>query len=83
MRTRAPAQCWCKKGAVDSEVNQHIGVSRGGKTTKIHVIVDALGNPVHVHLSAGNLHDSTEAEAALSDMTIQIAHKVIKWKWNK
>jgi transposase len=27
--------------------------------------VDALGNPVHVHLSAGNLHDSTEAEAAL------------------
>ena len=27
--------------------------------------MDALGNPVHVHLSAGNLHDSTEAEAAL------------------
>jgi len=27
--------------------------------------VDALGNPIHVHLSAGNVHDCTEAEAAL------------------
>ena len=71
MRTRAPAQCRCKKGAVDGEVNQHIGVSRGGKTTKIHVIVDALGNPIHAHLSAGNVHDSTEAETALSDVSLE------------
>jgi transposase len=46
-------------------------VSRGGKTTKIHAIVDALGNPIHVHLSAGNLHDSTEAEAALADVPLE------------
>jgi len=67
----APAQCWCKKGAEDSDVDQHIGISRGGRTTKIHVIVDALGNPIHVHLSAGNLHDSTEAETALSDVPLE------------
>jgi len=60
-----------QKGAVDSEHNQHIGLSRGGKTTKIHAIVDALGNPIHVHLSAGNLHDSTEAETALADVPLE------------
>jgi transposase len=60
-----------KKEAVNSDVNQHIGISRGGKTTKIHVIVDALGNPIHIHLSAGNLHDSTEAETALSDVPLE------------
>lgn len=71
MCTCAPAQCRCKKRAVDSDVNQHIGVSRGGKTTKIHVVVDALGNPIHVHLSAGNIHDSTEAETALADVVLE------------
>ena len=52
-------------------MHQHIGVSRGGKTTKIHVIVDGLGNPIHVHLSAGNFHDSREAEAALSAVPLE------------
>ena len=40
-------------------------------TTKIHVIVDALGNPIHIHLSAGNLHDSTEAQMALADVPLE------------
>lgn len=35
------------------------------------MIVDALGNPIHVHLSAGNIHDSTEAETALSDIPLE------------
>jgi len=34
-------------------------------------VVDALGYPIHVHLSAGNLHDSTEAETALSDVPLE------------
>ncbi len=41
------------------------------KTTKSHAIVDALGNPIHIHLSAGNLHDSTEAQAALSEVPLE------------
>ncbi len=35
-----------------------VGRSRGGLNTKLHVIVDGLGNPVEFMLSAGNDHDS-------------------------
>jgi transposase len=31
-------------------------------TTKIHVIVDALGNPLALSLTGGNAHDITQAE---------------------
>ena len=48
-----------KKGA------QAIGRSRGGLTTKIHMIVDALGNPVEVMLSPGQDHDLTCAESLI------------------
>ncbi len=40
---------------------QGIGRSRGGLTTKIHALVDGLGNPLHLHLTAGNIHDVSEA----------------------
>jgi transposase len=43
---------------------QAIGRSRGGLTTKIHALVDVLGNPVEVMLSAGEDHDLTCAEPA-------------------
>ena len=36
-----------------------LGRSRGGLTTKVHVAVDALGNPVHIHLSPGQEADCT------------------------
>jgi len=38
-----------------------MGRSRGGLTTKIHALVDGLGNPLHVHLTAGNVNDVSEA----------------------
>src|SRR5712691_2274405 len=44
---------------------QAIGRSRGGLTTKIHVLVDALGNPVAVMLTPGQAHDLTCAEPLL------------------
>jgi transposase len=34
-------------------------------TTKIHVLVDALGNPVEVKLSPGQDHDLTCAESLI------------------
>ena len=34
-----------------------LGRSRGGYSSKIHVSVDALGNPRRVRLSAGQVHD--------------------------
>ena len=41
---------------------QAIGRSRGGLTTKIHALVDALGNPVELMLTPGQDHDLTCAE---------------------
>jgi hypothetical protein len=32
------------------ETNQDTGLSRGGRNTKIHAVVDALGNPVKLYL---------------------------------
>jgi transposase len=34
-----------------------LGRSRGGLTTKIHALVDALGNPANLMLTAGQIHD--------------------------
>src|SRR6516162_3327963 len=48
--------------------NQAIGRSRGGLTTKIHAVVDALGNPVALSLTAGQVHDVTQAEPLLEDL---------------
>ena len=41
---------------------------RGGLTTKIHVLVDALGNPVEVMLTPGQVHDLTCAEPLLEEV---------------
>src|SRR5450759_1528247 len=38
------------------------GRSRGGLTTKIHALVDALGNPVELMLTPGQAHDLACAE---------------------
>jgi transposase len=46
---------------------QALGRSRGGFSTKIHVSVDALGNPLRFRLTAGQQHDITQAEALIID----------------
>lgn len=40
---------------------QALGRSRGGFSTKIHVITDALGNPLDFVLTGGQVHDVTQA----------------------
>lgn len=45
---------------------QSTGTSRGGKATKLHMIVDALGNPMQFMLTGGQVHDSKAAVALLS-----------------
>jgi transposase len=44
---------------------QALGRSRGGFSTKIHVNVDALGNPLRFTLTGGQRHDITQAEALI------------------
>src|ERR1044072_8773263 len=62
-RARSPAQRWRAK----KNGEQAIGRSRGGLTTKIHALVDALGNPVEVRLTPGQAHDLTGAQLLLDD----------------
>lgn len=45
---------------------QAIGPSRGGQTTKIHVLTDVLGRPAVIHLTPGNASDVTAAPDVLA-----------------
>jgi transposase len=46
-----------------------IGMSRGGHTTKLHVVCDRQGQPVEVEVTPGNVHDITQAEEMIDDLT--------------
>lgn len=48
--------------------SQEIGRSRGGLTTKLHVAVDSLGNPLRVILSAGQIADIDYASALIENL---------------
>ena len=50
--------------------NKAVGVSRGGRNTKIHTLVEGLGNPLAFLLSSGNDHDSIHAIHLLSQVEI-------------
>jgi transposase len=52
-----------KDGGQPSQV---LGRSRGGFSTKIHVVADALGNPLGFALTPGQVHGLTQAETPLS-----------------
>ena len=53
-------------GRKRGEKNQAIGRSRGGRTTKIHALTDALRRPIAFMITGGNVADCT-AGAALLD----------------
>lgn len=66
--------------------NQAIGRSRGGLSTKIHAVVDALGNPTAFALTPGQACDldgadrlllGIEAEAVLADKAYDAEDRVI------
>ena len=51
-----------QKRGTDDEA---IGRSRGGPSTKINAVVDALGNPLRFILTGGQVHDSKQAETLI------------------
>jgi transposase len=61
-RQSAPVSGWWKRGAEA----QAIGRSRGGRTTKIHAIVDARGRPIAIEVTPGHLGDVRVATALIS-----------------
>jgi transposase len=61
---RPPACDWRPK----KEGPQAIGRSRGGLTSKIHAVVDALGNPGRWLLTGGEVADITQAKSLLDGL---------------
>ena len=52
--------------------NQALGRSKGGLSTKIHALVDALGNPLRFLLTPGQVHDLTGSDALLPQMAADL-----------
>ncbi len=53
----------------DSQDQEALGRSRGGFTTKIHALVDALGNPLDYILTGGQRNDITQASLLTANLT--------------
>jgi transposase len=47
--------------------DEGLGRSRGGISSKIHCVVDGLGNPIDFILTGGEVHDSLCADTLLAD----------------
>ena len=52
-------------GAPKKDDDHAMGRSKGGLSTKIHALVDALGNPLRFLLTPGQVHDLVGAGALL------------------
>src|SRR5579863_5293760 len=64
-RTRPSAE---RRRAKKAGEDQAIGRSRGGLSTKIHALVDALGNPIGFCVTGGQEHDLAGADKLLPEM---------------
>ncbi|MCB0141932.1 MAG: IS5 family transposase [Caldilineaceae bacterium] len=54
-----------------SQDEQALGRSRGGFSTKIYALVDALGNPLRFLLTAGQRHEITQAKTLLDNLEFE------------
>lgn len=54
-----------KKDDPDEPADHALGRSKGGFGSKIHILCDADGHPLHFHLSPGQAHDSTMLDIVL------------------
>ena len=62
-----------KKRDPDEPEDHALGRSRGGITSKIHIICDRSGHPLPFHLTAGQTHEST----VLDDLLIGADERLI------
>lgn len=65
VRAHASAAGATKNGG---QLEQALGRSRGGFSTKIHVTVDGLGYPLRLYLTAGQRHDIIKADDLITDL---------------
>ncbi len=54
-----------KKGDPQEPADHALGRSRGGFSTKIHILCDGFGHPLHFHLTPGQTHESTVLDVVL------------------
>lgn len=66
----APGMTWTSQcgGWKKGELNQAIGRSRGGRTTKIHALTDGMCRPVAFLLTGGHVADCTAGELLIDRM---------------
>ena len=63
--------------AYSGEDEHAIGMSRGGMTSKIHLMVDACGNPLEVIITAGNINDISVAPELVAAIDLAETQAVI------
>ncbi len=61
-----------KKGDPQEPADHALGRSRGRFSTKIHLLCDPQGHPLHFHLTAGQAHESTALEPLLEGADAQL-----------
>ena len=68
----------CSAGySKNGQEQEALGRSKGGFSTKIHALVDALGNPLKFILTPGQRHDVTQGDSLVQDLenTMLLADK--------
>lgn len=73
---------WRKKGEPEEPEDHALGRSRGGFSTKIHLVGDANGVPIHFELSAGQAHENTTLEDLLNGVDQELktgAGELVPW----
>jgi transposase len=56
---------WWKKSDPEEPADHALGRSRGGFSTKIHILCDGNGLPLHFRLTPGQTHESTVLDDVL------------------
>jgi transposase len=59
---------WWKKSDAEEPDDHALGRSRGGFSTKIHILCDGRGLPLGFHLTAGQTHESTVLDELLASV---------------
>jgi transposase len=73
---------WWKKKDPKEPADHALGRSRGGFTTKIHLLCDGEGRPLHFQLSPGQTHDSQLLDTLLEGADAQLLDgegKAVAW----
>jgi transposase len=71
-----------KKGDSEEPADHALGRSRGGFSTKIHILCNGHGEPLHFHLTAGQIHESTALEPLLcgaDEQVVDIEGRPVAW----